>query len=55
MKTTQELLKLLKEYKQTRGEFYGISAFCIFGSVVRFWQNVDALLKHDIMEEGIYV
>lgn len=97
MKTTQEYLKLLKEYKQKRGMLYGISRIGIFGSVargeqtedsdvdvcvdlevpnlfslvhikeelqqlfgcevdvVRFRQNMDALLKHDIMEEGIYV
>ena len=97
MKTTQEYLKLLKEYKQQRGVLYGISRIGIFGSVargeqteesdvdvcvdlespklfnlvhikdelsqlfgcnvdvVRFRQNMDALLKRDIMEEGIYV
>lgn len=97
MKTTQEYLQLLSEYKQKRGLFYGISRICIFGSVargeqtensdvdvcvdlevpsifslvhikeelrqlfgcnvdvVRFRQNMDALLKHDILEEGIYV
>lgn len=97
MKTKQEYLKLLSEYKQKRGLFYGISRICIFGSVargeqtedsdvdvcvdlevpsifslvhikeelrqlfgcdvdvVRFRQNMDTLLKHDILEEGIYV
>lgn len=97
MKTTQEYLQLLKEYKQTRGILYGISRIGIFGSVargeqtegsdvdvcvdlavpnifslvhikeelrqlfgcevdvVRIRQNMDALLKRDIMEEGIYV
>ena len=97
MKTTQEYIQLLKEYKQTRGIIYGISRIGIFGSVargeqtedsdvdvcvdlavpnifslvhikeelrqlfgcevdvVRIRQNMDALLKRDIMEEGIYV
>lgn len=97
MKTKQEYLKLLSEYKQKRGLFYGISRICIFGSVargeqtedsdvdvcvdlevpsifslvhikeelrqlfgcdvdvVRFRQDMNALLKHDIQEEGIYV
>lgn len=97
MKTKQEYLKLLSEYKQKRGLFYGISGICIFGSVargeqtedsdvdvcvdlevpsifslvhikeelrqlfgcdvdvVRFRQDMDTLLKHDILEEGIYV
>lgn len=69
MKMKQEYLKLLSEYKQERGLFYGISRICIFGSVARgeqtedsdvdvcvdFRQDMDALLKHDIQEEGIYV
>lgn len=97
MKTTQEYIQLLKEYKQKRGILYGISRIGIFGSVargeqtegsdvdvcvdltvpsifslvhikeelcqlfgcevdvVRIRQNMDALLKRDIMEEGIYV
>lgn len=97
MKTKQEYLKLLSEYKQKRGLFCGISRICIFGSVargeqtedsdvdvcvdlevpsifslvhikeelrqlfgcdvdvVRFRQDMDTLLKHDILEEGIYV
>ena len=97
MKTTQEYIQLLKEYKQKRGILYGISRIGIFGSVargeqtedsdvdvcvdlavpnmfslvhikeelrqlfgcevdvVRIRQNMDALLKRDIMKEGIYV
>ena len=91
MKTTQEYVLLLKEYKQKRGILYGISRIGIFGSVargeqtedsdvdvcvdlevpsifslvhikeelkvdvVRIRQNMDALLKKDIIEEGIYV
>ncbi|WP_287678297.1 nucleotidyltransferase family protein [Bacteroides sp.] len=97
MKTTQEYVQLLKEYKQKRGILYGISIIGIFGSVargeqtegsdvdicvdlevpsifslvhikeelkqlfgcevdvVRIRQNMDALLKKDIIEEGIYV
>ena len=102
MKTTQEYVQLLKEYKQKRGILYGISRIGIFGSVargeqtedeqtensdvdvcvdlevpsifslvhikeelkqlfgcevdvVRIRQNMDALLKKDIIEEGIYV
>ena len=97
MKTTQEYLQVLKEYKNKRGVLYGISRIGIFGSVargeqkegsdvdvcvdletpnmfslvhikeelrqlfgcevdiVRLRQNMDALLKQDIMEEGIYV
>lgn len=35
MKTTQEYLRLLKEYKQQRGILYGISRIGIFGSVAR--------------------
>lgn len=95
MKTTQEYVQLLKEYKQNRGILYG--RIGIFGSVargeqtedsdvdvcvdlevpsifslvhikeelkqlfgcevdvVRIRQNMDALLKKDIIEEGIYV
>ena len=97
MKTTQEYVQLLKEYKQNRGILYGISRIGIFCSVargeqtedsdvdvcidlevpsifclvhikeelkqlfgcevdvVRIRQNMDALLKKDIIEEGIYV
>ena len=97
MKTTQEYVQLLKEYKQKRGILYGISRIVIFGSVargvqpegsdvdicvdlevpsifslvhikeelkqlfgclvdvVRIQQNMEALLKKDIIEEGIYV
>ena len=95
MKTTQEYVQLLKEYKQNRGILYG--RIGIFGSVargeqtedsdvdvcvdlevpsifslvhikeelkqlfgcevdvVRIRQNMDALLKKDIIEEGIYI
>ena len=95
MKTTQEYLQLLKEYKQKRGLLYGISRICLFGSVargeqtessdvdvcvdlkvpslftlvhikdelrqlfgcdvdvVRFHPHMDALLKRDILEDGI--
>ena len=35
MKTTQEYIQLLKEYKQKRGILYGISRIGIFGSVAR--------------------
>ena len=97
MKTTQEYLQLLKDYKDKRGMLYGISRIGIFGSVargeqkegsdvdvcvdletpsmfslvhikdelrqlfgcevdiVRLRQNMDVLLKRDILEEGIYV
>lgn len=97
MKTTQEYLQILAEYKKARGVLYGILRIGIFGSVargeqkegsdvdvcvdlekpdmfslvhikeelrqlfgcdvdiVRIRQNMDALLKQDIMEEGIYV
>lgn len=97
MKTTQEFVQLLKQFKLERGLVYGISRIGIFGSVargeqtedsdvdicidlekpdlfsmvhikeelrqlfgcevdvVRLRQNMDALLKRDIMEEGIYV
>lgn len=68
MKTTQEYIQLLKEHKQARGMLYGISSIGIFGSVargeqtedsdvdvIRIRQHMDALLKRDIMEEGIYV
>ena len=89
MKTTQEFVQLLKQFKLERGLTYGISRIGIFGSVargeqtedsdvdicvdlenikeelrqlfgcevdvVRLRQNMDVLLKRDIMEEGIYV
>lgn len=42
MKTKQEYLKLLSEYKQKRGLFYGISRICIFGSVARGEQTEDS-------------
>ena len=35
MKTTQEYIQLLKEYKQSRGSVYGISRIGVFGSVAR--------------------
>lgn len=42
MKTTQEYMQLLKEYKQTRGILYGISRIGIFGSVARGEQTEDS-------------
>ena len=42
MRTTQEYLQLLSEYKQRRGLFYGISRICIFGSVARGEQTEDS-------------
>lgn len=42
MKTKQEYLKLLSEYKRKRGLFYGISRICIFGSVARGEQTEDS-------------
>ena len=97
MKSTQEIVDILREFKRTAGEKYGIEQLILFGSVargeqtedsdvdvcvdlevpsifslvhikeelrqlfgcdvdvVRFRQDMDALLKHDIQEEGIYV
>lgn len=46
MKTiTQEVLDVLCEFKQTRGEEYGIEAIGLFGSTVRGEQQRDSLLK----------
>ena len=42
MKTTQEYVLLLKEYKQKRGILYGISRIGIFGSVARGEQTEDS-------------
>ena len=42
MKTTQEYLKLLKEYKQQRGVLYGISRIGILGSVARGEQTEES-------------
>lgn len=97
MKTTNEYLQLLKEYKTLKAVQYGISRIGIFGSVARGEQTedsdvdicvdlkkpslfnlvhikedlqqlfgksvdiirirpeMDALMKRDIMREGIYV
>lgn len=42
MKTTQEYLRLLTDYKKSRGTLYGISRIGIFGSVTREEQTEDS-------------
>ena len=96
MKTTSEYLRLLKQFKDTKGATYGIQKIGLFGSVargehsensdvdicvdlktpslfymvhikeelqqlfgnpvdiIRIRPEMDALLKRDIMKEGIY-
>lgn len=49
MKTTNEILDLLREFKHTSGEKYGIEKLALFGSVARGEQregsDVDVCVK----------
>lgn len=42
MKSTQEVLDLLREFKRTSGEKYGIEQLALFGSVARGEQREDS-------------
>lgn len=42
MKSTQEVLNLLREFKRTSGEKYGIEKLALFGSVARGEQREDS-------------
>lgn len=42
MKTTQEILDLLREFKRTSAEKYGIEQLALFGSVARGEQREDS-------------
>lgn len=42
MKTTQEILDLLREFKHTSAEKYGIEQLALFGSVARGEQREDS-------------
>lgn len=39
MKTTEEVLEILREFKRTQGEKYGIEQIGLFGSFARGEQN----------------
>ena len=52
MKTTSEYMALLRKYMVENAHKYGIMRMGIFGSVAR--EDMDKLLKQNIMEEGIY-
>lgn len=42
MKSTQEILDLLREFKRVSGEKYGIEQMALFGSVARGEQREDS-------------
>lgn len=42
MKTTQEIIDILREFKRNEGEKYGIEQFILFGSVARGEQREDS-------------
>ncbi len=42
MKTTQEIVDTLREFKRTSGEKYGIEQFILFGSTARGEQREDS-------------
>ena len=50
MKTTQEIIAILRHFKITEGERYGILRLGIFGSVARGEQAVDSDV--DVFFEG---
>lgn len=50
MKTTQEIIEILRHFKMTEGGRYGISRLGIFGSVARGEQRSDSDV--DIFFEG---
>ena len=49
MKTTSEYLRLLKQFKETKGASYGIQKIGLFGSVARGEQKIShsQLLKNE--------
>ena len=68
MKTTQEIIAILRHFKMTEGDRYGISRLGIFGSVargeqtsdssvdiVRLREHMNAALHKRIEREGLYV
>ena len=50
MKTTQEIIAILRYFKMTEGDRYGISRLGIFGSVARGEQTSDSDV--DVFFEG---
>lgn len=42
MRTTEEVINLLREFKRTSGEKYGIEKLALFGSVARGEQREDS-------------
>lgn len=50
MKTTQEIIAILRYFKMTEGDRYGISRLGIFGSVARGEQTSDSDI--DVFFEG---
>lgn len=42
MKTTEEILDVLREFKRTAGDKYGIEQLALFGSTARGEQNEDS-------------
>ena len=50
MKTTQEIIAILRHFKMTEGDRYGISRLGIFGSVARGEQTSDSDV--DVCVEG---
>lgn len=42
MKTTEEILETLREFKRTAGDKYGIEQLALFGSTARGEQNEDS-------------
>ena len=50
MKTTQEIIAILRHFKMTEGDRYGISRLGIFGSVARGEQTSDSDV--DVFFEG---
>lgn len=65
MKTTEEVLEILREFKRTAGEKYGIEQLALFGSTARGeqkegsdidmcikpWKAIDYFTLQDIKEE----
>lgn len=42
MKTTEEILEILREFKRTAGDKYGIEQLALFGSAARGEQKEDS-------------
>ena len=51
MKTTSEYLRLLKQFKETKGAYYGIQKIGLFGSVARGEQKEGSDV--DVCFEGV--